>query len=146
MVVLKPIKLLQVLTSHLAVTFESLMHEPPAHEPSVQVSPMHDSVQPRKVLYSAGSEPVDPRAQSLANALNRAEGDAIDAYSDEDDPFFCDGDDNEQGKSYRLMNHSIQYRSLQISLRQTSSATLLVLHCSQNGFCTQTKRYVYLDD
>jgi len=82
--------------------YESPAHEPPAHEP-----PMHNSAQRSRVLYSAGSEPVDPRARSLANAFNRAEGDAIDAYPDEDDPFFCDGDGDGQGKSYCFIHHSI---------------------------------------
>jgi len=84
------------------------MHKPSAHEPSVHVSPMHNSAQRSRVLYSAGSEPVDPRARSLANTFNRTEGDVIDADPDEDDPFFCDGDGDGQGKNYHfMMYHSI---------------------------------------
>jgi len=78
------------------------------HEPSVHVSSMHNSAQRSRVLYSAGSEPVDPRARSLANAFNRAEGDVIDTDPNEDDPFFCDGDGDRQGKSY----HFMMYRSI----------------------------------
>ena len=93
-------------------TFESPTYdEPCAHELSAHIAQvshtMDDSAQPSRVLYSAGSEPVDPWARSLENALNRAEGIPIDDYLDEDDPFFCDGDGDEQGKSYHLMHRSI---------------------------------------
>ena len=76
------------------------------HEPT---PPTHNSAQPSRVLYSAGSEPVDPRARSLTNALSHAEGPGIviDDYLDEDDPFFCDDNGDEQGKGYHFMHHSI---------------------------------------
>ena len=84
---------------------ESCNTELSMHEPT---PPMHNSAQPSRVLYSAGSEPVDPRARSLTNALSHAEGGiVIDDYIDEDDPFFCNDNGDEQGKNYHFMPQSV---------------------------------------